>query len=127
MEQPLIKDILNKGHNSIHLHSKDTVCGPKCLFLYTYNTFVTSKSGQPLLKGQKPSHNVSFIRRFPVMCNVLFLSLCLLLCCSLSDAAVRVGFIMAGYTFSESATNAMVTLRASNPVASPFTVRVQGG
>ena len=38
----------------IPLHSKDTVCGgPKCLFSYTYNTFVTSKSGQPLLKVQK--------------------------------------------------------------------------
>lgn len=40
---------------------------------------------------------------------------------------VRVGFAMAGYTFSESTSEAMVVLRASNPVASQFTVRVQGG
>lgn len=42
-------------------------------------------------------------------------------------AVVRVGFAMAGYTFSESTSEAMVVLRASNPVASQFTVRVQGG
>ena len=53
---PLIKTL---GHNSIHLHSKDTVCGPKCLFLNTYNTFVTSKKWTTSLKKS----NVSFMWR----------------------------------------------------------------
>ena len=30
--EPLIKDTPYKGHNGIHLNSKDTVCGPKGLF-----------------------------------------------------------------------------------------------
>ena len=33
----LIKDTPNKGHNRIHLHSKDTVCGPKWLFCILYS------------------------------------------------------------------------------------------
>ena len=43
-----------KGHNSIQrtLFVFENVC-----FLHTYNTFVTSKSGQPLLKGQKTGPN----------------------------------------------------------------------
>ena len=49
----LIKDTPYKGHNGIHLNSKDTVCGSKCLFLYTYNTFVTSKKWTTSLKMTK--------------------------------------------------------------------------
>ena len=51
--------ISNKGRNRIHFHSKDTVRGgPKSLFLYTYNTLVPLKSGQPFLKDKNlvPMH-----------------------------------------------------------------------
>ena len=41
--------------------------------------------------------------------------------------AVNVGYARAAYTFSESIGNGSIVVRASNPVASPFTVRVQGG
>ena len=51
--EPLIKDTPYKGHNRIHLHSKDTFCGPKCLFLHTYNTFLTSKKWTTSLKRTK--------------------------------------------------------------------------
>ena len=47
--------------------------------------------------------------------------------CPASHAAVRVGFDRDAYTFSESDVTASIVVRASNPVASPFTVRVQGG
>ena len=39
-------------YNRIHLHPKDTICGPKCLFGIPT---IPQKNGQPLLKGQKPS------------------------------------------------------------------------
>ena len=52
--EPLIKDTPYKGHNRIYLHSKrDTFCGPKCLFLHTYNAFVTSKKWTTSLKRTK--------------------------------------------------------------------------
>ena len=68
---PLIKDTPYKGHNRIHLHSKDTLCGPKCLFfLHTYKTFVTSKKWTAFLKRTKnlipmcPRFHCSQIFRF---------------------------------------------------------------
>ena len=42
-----------KGHNRIHLHSKNTFHGPKWLFLHTYNTLVTSKKWTTSLKRTK--------------------------------------------------------------------------
>ena len=56
---------LYKGHNRIHLHSKDTFRGRKWLFLHTYNTFVTTKKWTTSLKRtNKTGPNVSYIWRF---------------------------------------------------------------
>ena len=42
--EPMIKNTLNIGHNRIHLHPKGHCLWSQMLVLYTYNTFVTSKS-----------------------------------------------------------------------------------